>query len=134
MSTKPASEKTLQKLLNCENIIWSNIYNLGGEVTIDTYSRMFLYKFNHNILFLNKTLTRMGILNNSLCSFCNEVDESPIHMFSECHIVIQIWRDVQFHFVNVLNLPDLTPQSAFLGFMTFMTDVLLKIIFCLFLK
>ena len=116
LSTRPTSEKTLQRILNFENINWSKIYKIGGEVTIDTYSRMFNFKLNHNILYLNKTLTRMGILNNSFCSFCNVVDESQIHLFCECHVATEIWKELKFHFTNVINLPDLTPQSAFFGF------------------
>ena len=116
LSTRSTSEKTLQRILNFENINWSKIYKIGGEVTIDTYSRMFNFKLNHNILYLNKTLTRMGVLNNSFCSFCNVFDESPVHLFSECHVATEIWKEVKFHFTNVINLPDLTPQSAFFGF------------------
>ena len=119
---KPTSERTLTNLLNIDNINWSKIYTLSGEITLDTYSRMFMFKLNHNILYLNKSLTRMGILNNSLCSFCNISDETPLHLFYECNNSTQIWSEMQLHFRNTLHLPDLTPQSALLGFFELVHD------------
>ena len=119
---RPKSEITLQNLLNIQHFNWSKIYNLTGEITIDTYSRMFNFKLNHNILYLNKSLTRMGILNNSLCSFCNIYEETPLHIFYECNVTVQMWRDLQFHYKNIINLPDLTPQSAFFDFLDLCED------------
>ena len=119
---RPTSETTIENLLNVENVNWSKIYNLSGIITIDTYSRMFNFKLNHNILYLNKSLTKMGILKNRLCSFCKTTEETPIHLFSECLISIQIWREIQINFINVINLPDLTPQSAFFSFYNIQKD------------
>ena len=113
--TKPSTEITLQNRLNVEKIDWSSVYKLSGQITIDSYSRMFSFKLNHNILYLNKALTQMGIKNNTFCSFCNNFDETSIHLFSECNISLTIWRSLQLRFDN-LDLPDLTPQSAILGF------------------
>ena len=121
----PTSEKTIQNILNTEHINWPQVYNLSGKITIDTYSRMFNFKLNHNILYLNKSLTIMGILKDRLCSFCKTVDETPIHLFCECYKSVKIWREIQIHFINIINLPDLTPQSAFLSFYDIKKDNLI---------
>ena len=52
---------------------------------------------------------------NSLCSFCNIEDETTVHLFSECHYVMDVWREVQVFFRSKITLSDLTPQSAILG-------------------
>ena len=68
-------------ILNYEHIMWTKVYNLSGEITIDTYSRMFNFKLNHNILFLNKSLSRMGLISDSACSFCNLDEETTVYYF-----------------------------------------------------
>jgi hypothetical protein len=121
---KPASETTIENRLNLDDIPWTKVYSLTGEITIDTYSRMFNYKINHNILFLNHSLTCMGLLDNSLCSFCHLNNETPIHLFSQCQIAIQIWNELKL-FIQIIPLPDLTPQSAILGFIDLYDDRIL---------
>ena len=116
MLKTPKSEATIQNKLNMTNISWEKVYRLGGEVTIDTYTRMFNFKLNHNILHLNKSLYVMGKHNTCMCSFCNSEEETPIHLFAECRISRRIWSEVQLKYLNNIQLPDLTPQSAYLGF------------------
>jgi hypothetical protein len=122
MHVKPASETTLQNRLGTENLDWPRIYLLSGEITIDTYSRMFNFKLNHNILYLNKLLTKIGLLDDKRCSLCYRQDETPIHLFSECYISVRIWKELQRYFNKSLEIPDLTPQSAFLGFFNLTKD------------
>ena len=98
------------------NIPWEKVYRLGGEVAIDTYTRIFNFKLNRNILHLNKSLYKMGKQNTCMCCFCKSEEETPIHLFSKCRISRNIWREVQLQYQNNIQLPDLSPQSAYLGF------------------
>ena len=57
----------------------------------------------------------MNLVESSLCSYCNGVDETTIHLFSGCLYVRGLWGEVQLFFRSKLMLADLTPQSAILG-------------------
>ena len=115
MWEKPTSEDKIEQDLNDSQLIWPKIYMLGRRITLDSYARQFHFKITHNILFLNKALKRMNLVESSLCSYCNGVDETTIHLFSGCIYVRGLWGEVQLSFRSKLMLADLTPQSAILG-------------------
>ena len=98
------------------DIEWPSIYLLPRKVTLDAYMRSFQYKILHNVLYLNKRLFQFGISNSKLCSFCNSFDETSIHIFSECVIVIAFWEKLRNHFKEDFLLPSLSPQTAIFGF------------------
>ena len=52
------------------------IYLLPRRVTLDTNLRMFQYKLINNVLYLNKKLFGFKKVDSSLCSYCNEEEES----------------------------------------------------------
>ena len=58
----------------------------------------------------------MRLSESSVCSYCNTTEETVVHLYSECKFVVGLWARIQAFFVNSLVLPDLSPQSAFLGF------------------
>ena len=115
MWEKPTSEGTIEKMLGLNDVKWSQIYILARRITVDSYSRQFFFKLTHNILFLNKALKRMRLVESSMCSYCNLAEETPIHFFAECQFVIRLWNQIQSFFGSCLNLPEITPQSAILG-------------------
>ena len=69
--TKPTSQHYFEKHFSLSNIDWKNIYTLPRVVTVYNKIRVFQYKLLNNILFLNKMLSKFGIVSRSLCSFCN---------------------------------------------------------------
>ena len=69
MFAKPASEQKIQRKLNIDKIDWTKTYRLGAEMTIDTYGRMFCFKLNHNMLFLNKVLYFGGLSDKNMFIF-----------------------------------------------------------------
>ena len=113
----PTSENKIQETLNTSEIMWSKVYTIARKVTIDNYSRQFHFKICHNILYLNKTLQRMQLVDNSKCSFCNIEDETIVHLFSQCIVTNDLWSQIKSYFSRFLTLPEVTPQSAFLGFL-----------------
>ena len=76
---------------------------LPRVVTFESYSRSFQHKILNHILYLNKKF--FSYLENRfhpfLCSFCKLSDQTVLHLFYECDFA----------------LFDLTPQSAFVGFL-----------------
>ena len=76
----------------------------------------------------------MKIVESSLCSYCGMAEETPIHLFSDCQIVIEIWRKIQLFFRSSIVLADLTPQSAILGWLIEDDLILIKNLILLIFK
>ena len=77
--------------------------------------RSFQYKILNNVLFYNKKLYTFGITNTALCSFCNTLEETPIHIFFDRIHVKSPWERFRTKFQNDFILPSITPHTAILG-------------------
>ena len=92
--------------------IWPKIYFNVWQFTLDGFSRDFYFELINNILQLNVNLFRAGFAPSPLCSYCNNSDETPTHLFYECTYAQNLWRETQTFFIRDLSLPDLFPWSA----------------------
>ena len=61
------------------------------KTTKDVTLRWFQYRIVHRILATNSFLTKIKILNNPLCTFCKQVEETLPHIFCECEYVERLW-------------------------------------------
>ena len=121
---KPTSQSTiLTKIGENENDIeWKKAYTNARKSTIDSYCRVFHYKCALNILSLNDSLSKIKkkdepsqmIAENSKCSYCKIEKETIIHLFAKCPIIKNIW--ISLNQKISIDLPSLTPKSAFFGF------------------
>ena len=75
VENKPTSQIYFENVFPGEPLDWNQIYILPRIVTINSSHRMFQYKILHNILYLNKKLFQFGLIQTSLCSFCDAYDE-----------------------------------------------------------
>ena len=112
---KVTSVTYFETMFNLNNLDWTKIFILPSLTTYNTYLRSFQYKILHNILFLNKKLYLFGKTESPLCSYCNTIDETPIHLFCECNSTKYLWLQLNRHFHSGLTFPVLTPQTAILG-------------------
>ena len=127
---KPTSNIYFEKLFENTTLDWKKTYLLPRLATIDTTLRSFQYKILNNVLFLNKKLYTFGITNNALYSFCNTLEETPIHIFFDCVHVKCLWERLRMKFQNDFVLLSLTPQTAFLDcIMKLMTIMISWVIF-----
>ena len=55
------------------------------------------------------------MLNTAICSFCNTLEETPIHILFDCVLAKCLWERLRMKFQNDFILPSLTPQAAILG-------------------
>ena len=94
---------------------WNKIYLSPRLATTDTSLHSFQYKILNSLLFLKKKLYTFERTNTALCSFCNAVEETPIHIFFDCIHVKSLWERLRMKFENDFILPSLTPQTAILG-------------------
>ena len=110
----PTSQEKISSILNVSVNNWNEIYTLARKVAVDSYTRMFQYKCSQNILYLNNQLSKMNLSNTDKCSLCNTHKETIKHLFYDCLKTKTLWLSLK----NRLNmqLPELTPESAFFGF------------------
>ena len=108
----PTSQKYLNELFKTDSFDWKQIYLLPRLVTLDSYSRSIQYKILNNVLYLNKKLFKFRKSASPLCPFCKLSDEIVLHLFYECNITL--------NHSDEFTLFDLTPQAAFLGFLSFL--------------
>ena len=59
----------------------------------------------------------MNIVNKELCSFCEAEPETIIHLLGSCRKVKQLWSSVQQWCSKCFSSPDLSSQTAVLGFL-----------------
>ena len=60
-------------------------------------------------------LFRFKKVDSPLCSYCNEEEETPLHLLHSCLKTKQIWNKLRQYFSQFINIPHSTPQSSILG-------------------
>ena len=116
-SIKPTSQRYFENLFERIDFDWANIYVMPRLLTLDSRLRAFQYKILHNVLYLNKQLFKFQKVNSPLCSFCNQKEETAIHIFQACPITKVLWVQLISLVENKLSIPTITPQSAIFGFL-----------------
>ena len=91
-----------------------SIYLLHRRVTLDTNLRIFQYKLL-NVLYLNNILFRFKKVDSPFCSYCNEEEETPLHLFHSCLKIKQLWKKLRKYFSKFINILHSTQQSSVLG-------------------
>jgi len=128
---KPTSQSTIIEKIGHTDFNWAEVYLLGRSSAIDTFSRNFHFKNTHNIIFLNEKLFKCNLHISPLCSFCHLQNENIAHLFFQCKITSNLWKQLQEYLKKFnIELPNLTIESAFLGFPNF--DLLINHILIIF--
>ena len=81
-----------------------------------------------NLKPLNLSLQKLFTFRKStspLCPFCKLSDETVLHLFYKCNIILNLWNELVLFFENEFTPFDLTPQAAFLGFLNVDSELLL---------
>ena len=69
----------------------SNCFELVIKSTISPKHRAFQFKLIHRVVVTNKMLYDWKLIDNNLCSFCNQQPETIFHMLWECTTVQNLW-------------------------------------------
>ena len=72
-------------------------------VSLNTRARFFQYKLPHQMIYSNKSLHKIKLVDLPLCSFCKNSDESVKHLFCHCCFSTAFWKSVVF-WLNILTL------------------------------
>ena len=83
MST-PRSQQYFKTLFPHLNLDWKLIYLLPQILTKNTSLRASRYKVLNNVLYLNLKLFQFKVGTTSLCSYCNQHDQTVQHLFGNC--------------------------------------------------
>ena len=91
----PTTQSKFNSLYNISGITdWKNIYQLPGQVTVDTRTRVFQYKIINRILYTNKTLYKMNLVPSPMCTFCGDHEETLEHLLVSCAYTKIFWLSV----------------------------------------
>ena len=102
-----------EKLFGNTILDWDKIYLRPRLGTINTTLRSFQYKILNNVLFLNKKLYTFGITNTALCSFCNTLEEAPIHIFLTTFMFNVFGKNCKRNFRTILSCRHLHHRLSF---------------------
>ena len=109
----PTAQRSIQRVLQMNNIDWATVYLLPQKTTIESRMRIFQYKTLNNILYLNNRLHKFGYVEFPMCSLCNYETETMTHLFCHCSKTDQMWNSLTSW---CFTLPLLEPSTAILGF------------------
>ena len=104
--------KTLQKwksqLTNVPNasILYNeSVYDIIFTITKDSKLQWFQYRINHRILGTNYLLKKMNLIQDEMCTFCNNGAETIMHLFWTCQISKDFFARLLNHINNKCNTP-----------------------------
>lgn len=105
-----AATKWTNELNVPDNYEWSKTFSLPYSFCKDSNMLWFQLRITHRILATNHLLEKMKIMNTNLCSFCNEVVETLVHLFCRCAAISNFWISLVNFINNKCNL-SITPWS-----------------------
>ena len=77
------------------------------------------------ILYLNKKLFTFRKSTSPLSPFCQRSDETVLHLFYECNIILNLWNELVLFFENEFPLFDQKLPASFWGFLNVDLELLL---------
>ena len=110
------AKKTLSGKFGIGEELWPKIYMLSSKFAIDTRTKVFQYKILNNVLYLNKHLYKMKVVESPLCSLCQKENETFEHLFVDCTLSKKLWTDIKQSLSPHLALPNLYVKNCIFGF------------------
>ena len=94
-NVEPTSYTYFENIFSNFKPDWKSIYFLPRRVTLDKNLREFQYKFLNNVLNLNNMLFRFKKIHSPSCSYRNEEEETPLHLFHSCLKTKKLWSKLR---------------------------------------
>ena len=69
-------------------------FAVSFKCTLDPTLRNFNFKFLHRIIPTNSYLYKAKLNDSPICNFCNEYEQTLIHMYSTCKVISSFWKEV----------------------------------------
>ena len=99
----PNATLKYNSIYSYQDFNWKQIYLIPHKVTLDIRTRIFQYKLLNRIVYANKLLYKIKLLDTSLCTFCGEDEESLEHLFLHCRFSKNFWMQI-VSWLNDLNI------------------------------
>ena len=64
---------------------WTHIFSLPFNISNNPKFQWLQFRINHNILTTNTFLFKIGLSDSPLCTFCNNDNETILHLLWECN-------------------------------------------------
>ena len=96
-----------------EDIDWKSVYKRAYKIPCNTKLQEFQYKFLNDILLNNYWLSKWGLKDDDICTFCNKETEDICHVFWECMFTQHLWQKV-YKYIFQTGAP--VKLSIYLGF------------------
>ena len=74
--------------------MWEALYYLGMSTTVSTKLRYFHYRVLNKILVTNVTRAKWDKDISSKCHYCNQANETILHLLCTCKIISKIWTNL----------------------------------------
>ena len=90
---------------------------MANRCTQNVNLKWFQYKTIHGILTTNDCLCKLGYIESTLCSFCNQISKSVIHLLYDCIHSRKVWEELAKWLKKLAegNI-DFTSENIILGF------------------
>ena len=82
------------ELANKKNINWTSAYCLARRCTKSTKRIEFHFKLLHRRISTNNFQCKIGLQDNTNCTFFKDTPQTLIHLFWSCDITSSFWNDV----------------------------------------
>ena len=83
-----------QNIFPSKTFQWWSIFTLASKITLHTKLQNFQFKFLHHIIYTNSKLFKMKLVNSPICSYCQMLEETLLHLFCECKATREFWNNV----------------------------------------
>ena len=84
------------------------------STTLLSKHREFQYMLLHGVIYTKEQLLRFGFVGNSLCSFCHQEIETYKHVFLQCQIIKDIWKDMIIYY-DLMEIQNMDWADIFVG-------------------
>ena len=82
--------------------------------TLISKHREFQYMLLHEVIYTKVHLSRFGFVGNSLCSYCHQETETYKHVFLQCQIIKDIWKDMIIYY-DLIEIQNMDWADIFVG-------------------
>ena len=111
----PTSEQYFRDLLKVSSKEMKEYYCIPFRTTIYTKLRSFQFKINHNIIYTNDKLHKIGYTSSDMCALCNKHTETLTHLFVDCEKVKPLWSQIINNLLPPYGIKTLTRKDILLG-------------------
>jgi len=115
LATPPSSKTFFKTQFDLSDGNFSDFSGIPFISTFYTKLRAFQFKINHNILYTNEKLHKIGYEDSPLCRMCEGNIETLKHLFFDCEKLKSFWEKTTDHFLKPFGIKSLNHENVIFG-------------------